>query len=67
MPLAVISKTDDPKETPIQRTIRLPSEINHETAQSSLVKITVQQDINAAMSRRSGTVLRAELQNEDRF
>jgi hypothetical protein len=66
MPLAVISKTDDPKETPIQRTIRLPSEINHETAQSSLAKITVQ-SINAAMSRRSGTVLRAELQNEDRF
>jgi hypothetical protein len=63
MPLAVISRTDDPKKTPIQRTIRLPSEINHETAQSSLAKITVQQAINAAMSRRSGTVLRAELQN----
>jgi uncharacterized membrane protein YkoI len=62
-----ILKAEDPKETAIQGTIRLPNEGNQEAAQASLAKITVQQAINAALSRQSGTVLRVELQNEDGF
>jgi Peptidase propeptide and YPEB domain len=63
----VILRAEDPKETAIQGTIRLPSEGNQEAAQASLAKLTVQQAINAAVSRQSGTVLRVELQNEDGF
>ena len=63
----VISKAEDPKETAIHGTIQLPNEGNHEAAQASLAKKTVQQAIDAAVSRQSGTVLRVELQNEDGF
>jgi uncharacterized membrane protein YkoI len=45
----------------------LPNEGNQEAAQASLAKLTIQQAINAAVSRQSGTVLRVELQNEDGF
>jgi uncharacterized membrane protein YkoI len=58
---------EDPKETAIHGTIQLPNEGNQEAAQASQAKITVQQAITAAVSRQSGTVLRAELQNEDGF
>jgi uncharacterized membrane protein YkoI len=63
----VISKGEDPKETAIHGTIQLPNEGNHEAGQASLAKKTVQQAIDAAVSRQSGTVLRVELQNEDGF
>jgi len=66
LPPAIL-KAEDPKETAIQGTIRLPNEGNQEAAQASLAKITVQQAISAALSRQSGTVLRVELQNEDGF
>jgi hypothetical protein len=54
----VILKAEDPKETPIHGTIRLPNEGNQEAAQASLAKLTVQQAINAAVSHQGGTVLR---------
>ena len=63
----VVMKAEDPKETPIHGTIRLPSEGNQEAAQASLAKLTVQQAVNAALSSQSGTVRRVELQNEDGF
>ena len=63
----VILKAEDPKETVIHGTIQLPNEGMQESAQASLAKLTVQQAINAAVSRQSGTVLRMELQNEDGF
>jgi uncharacterized membrane protein YkoI len=63
----VILKAEDPKETAIHGTIQLPNEGNQEAVQASLAKLTVQQAINAAVSRQSGTVLRVELQNEDGF
>jgi hypothetical protein len=63
----VILKAEDPKETAIPGTIQLPNEGNQEAVQASLAKLTVQQAINAAVSRQSGTVLRVELQNEDGF
>ena len=61
--LPVISKVEDPKEIAVHGTIPLPKE----TARASLAKLTVQQAIDAAVSRQSGTVLRVELQNEDGF
>jgi uncharacterized membrane protein YkoI len=66
LPPAIL-KAEDPKETAIQGTIRLPNDGNQEAAQASLAKLTVQQAITAALSRQSGTVLRVELQNEDGF
>jgi uncharacterized membrane protein YkoI len=63
----VIVNAEDPKESAIQGTIRLPNEANQEAAQASLAKITIQQALTAALSRQSGTVLRAELQDEDGF
>ena len=63
----VILKAEDPKEKAIHGTIQLPNEGKQEAAQASLAKLTVQQAIDAAVSRQSGTVLRVELQNEDGF
>ena len=63
----VILKAEDLKETAIHGTVQLPNEGNQEAAQASLAKLTVQQAINAAVSRQSGTVLRVELQNEHGF
>ncbi|HZC35843.1 MAG TPA: PepSY domain-containing protein [Chthoniobacterales bacterium] len=63
----VISKAEDPKETPIQGTIRLPDQGNQKAAQAALAKISIQQAINAAASKQAGTVHRVELQNEDGF
>jgi uncharacterized membrane protein YkoI len=65
--LPVISKADDPKETTIQGSIRLRDEGNQEAAQANLATIPVQTAINTAISSQGGTVLRAELQNEDGF
>jgi uncharacterized membrane protein YkoI len=63
----VILKAEEPKETAIHGTIQLPNKGNQEAAQARLSKLTVQQAINAAVSRQSGTVLRVELQKEDGF
>jgi uncharacterized membrane protein YkoI len=64
----VILKAEDPKETAIQGSIRLPDEGNQEAAQANLATIPVEQAITIARgSLQGGTVLRAELQNEDGF
>ena len=63
----VILKAEDPKETAIEGTIQLPNEGNQEAAQANLATIPVQTAINIAVSSQGGTVLRAELQNEDGF
>jgi hypothetical protein len=63
----VILKAEDPKETPIQGSIRLPDEGNQEAAHANLATIPVQTAINTAVGSQGGTVLRAELQNEDGF
>ena len=63
----VILKAEDPKETHIQGSVRLPDEGNQEAAQANLATIPVQTAINTAVSSQGGTVLRAELQNEDGF
>ena len=63
----VILKAEDPKETAIDGTIQLPNEGNQEAAQANLATIPVQTAINTAVSSQGGTVLRAELQNEDGF
>jgi uncharacterized membrane protein YkoI len=65
--LPVISKADDPKETSIHGSIRLPEEGNQEAAQAKLATIPLQTAIDTAVSTQGGTVLRAELQNEDGF
>jgi uncharacterized membrane protein YkoI len=65
--LPVIAKAEDPKETPIQGTIRLPDQGNQKAALAAMAKIPIQQAINAAVSRQTGTVHRVELQNEDGF
>ena len=57
-----ISKADDPKETSIYGSIRLPDDRDQEAAQVKLATIPVQTAINTAVSSQSGTVLRAELQ-----
>ena len=57
-----ISKADDPKETSIYGSIRLPDDGDQEAAQVKLATIPVQTAINTAVSSQSGTVLRAELQ-----
>jgi uncharacterized membrane protein YkoI len=63
----VILKAEDPKETAIDGTIQLPNEGNQEAAKANLATIPVQTAINTAVSSQGGTVLRAELQNEDGF
>ena len=51
----------------IDGTIQLPNEGNQEAAKANLATIPVQTAINTAVSSQGGTVLRAELQNEDGF
>ena len=66
----IILKAEDPKETPIQGSmgsIRLPDEGDQEAAHANLATIPVQTAIDTAVSSQGGTVLRAELQNEDGF
>lgn len=65
--LPVIAKADEPKEASIHGSIRLPDEGNQEAAQAKLATVPVQTAINTAVSSQGGTLLRAELQNEDGF
>jgi Peptidase propeptide and YPEB domain len=63
----LIVNAEDPKEPAIKGTIQFPNEANKEAAQARLAKITIDQALTAALNRQSGTVLRAELQDEDGF
>jgi uncharacterized membrane protein YkoI len=60
-------RAEDPKEPPIQGTIRLSNTTVGEAVLVESAKISLQQAINAALSRENGTLQRVELQNEDGF
>jgi uncharacterized membrane protein YkoI len=64
---SVALRAEDPKETPIQGTIRLSNTQDREIALVESAKISIQQAITAALSRDNGAVQRVELQNEDGF
>lgn len=65
--ISAVLRAEDPKETPIQGTIRLSNTQDREAVLVESAKISVQQAINAALSRDNGTLQRVELQNEDGF
>ena len=59
---------EEPKnEKPIQGKIQLQQEGEQQATYSSLAKITLQQAITKASDAQSGTISKAELQNEDGF
>ena len=66
--LQVTLLADEPKnEPPIQGKIQLQQEGEQQATYSSLAKITLQQAITKASDAQSGTISKAELQNEDGF
>ena len=66
--LQVSLLADEPKNEPsIQGKIQLQQEGEQQATYSSLAKITLQQAITKASDAQSGTVSKAELQNEDGF
>jgi len=59
---------DEPKnEPPIRGTVQLQQEGEQQATYSSLAKITLQQATTIASNAQSGTISKAELQNEDGF
>jgi uncharacterized membrane protein YkoI len=65
--ISAVLRAEDPKETPIQGTIRLSNTQDREAVLVESAKISIQQAVNAAMSRDNGAVQRVELENEDGF
>jgi uncharacterized membrane protein YkoI len=66
--LQVTLLADEPKnEKPIQGKIQLQQEGEQQATYSGLAKITLQQAITKASDAQSGTISKAELQNEDGF
>lgn len=58
---------DPANETPIRGTIALPNQGEQRARYAGMAKISLQQAIDAALSRQSGKLVKAELQNEDGF
>jgi len=65
--ISAVLRAEDPKEIPIQGTIRLSNTQDREAVLVESAKISIQQAVNAAMSRDNGAVQRVELENEDGF
>jgi uncharacterized membrane protein YkoI len=64
---SAVLRAEDPKEAPIQGTIRLSNTQDRGAVLVEPAKISVQEAINDAMSRDKGALQRVELQNEDGF
>src|SRR4051794_6817283 len=68
MTTTVVSRAEEPaNEAPVRGTIALPSEGDQNARYASMAKITFQQAVDAALSRQSGKLIKAELQDEDGF
>ena len=66
--LQVTLLADEPKdEPPMRGTIQLQQEGGQQATYSNLAKITLQQATTIASNAQSGTISKAELQNEDGF